>query len=158
MRIAAMAAGAVGGYFGARMAAAGHDVFFIGRGAHLDALKESGRDSESVHGDRNLRQQHVPDDAAQDGPGERGRWGAQTRAAPRTGSVGPEAVRTCQRERSAALLAADIPASRGIHADDFQLVTPLGDVFSREEYLGAVEAGIIKSLVLELESPVAFRL
>ena len=31
MRIAAMAAGAVGGYFGGRMAAAGHDVAFIAR-------------------------------------------------------------------------------------------------------------------------------
>ena len=33
MRIAVMAAGAVGGYFGGRMAAAGHDVAFIARGA-----------------------------------------------------------------------------------------------------------------------------
>ena len=40
MRIAAMAAGAVGGYFGARMAAAGHDVFFIARGAHLRGHQE----------------------------------------------------------------------------------------------------------------------
>ena len=69
-----------------------------------------------------------------------------------------EAIRTIQRERSAALLAADIPAARGIHADDFQLVTPLGAVFSREEYLGAVEAGIIKYLAMELDSPVDVRL
>ena len=34
-----MAAGAVGGYFGARMAAAGHDVAFIARGAHLHAIR-----------------------------------------------------------------------------------------------------------------------
>ena len=38
MRIAAMAAGGVGGYYGARLAAAGHDVFFIARGAHKDAM------------------------------------------------------------------------------------------------------------------------
>ena len=36
MRIAVMAAGALGGYFGARMAAGGHDVFFIARGSNLD--------------------------------------------------------------------------------------------------------------------------
>ena len=42
MRIAAMAAGAVGGYFGARLAAAGHDVFFIARGAHRDAIAKNG--------------------------------------------------------------------------------------------------------------------
>jgi 2-dehydropantoate 2-reductase len=42
MRIAIMAAGAVGGYFGARLAAAGHDVAFIARGAHRDAIKRDG--------------------------------------------------------------------------------------------------------------------
>ena len=38
MRIAAMAAGAVGGYFGGAMPAAGHDVGYVARGAHRDAL------------------------------------------------------------------------------------------------------------------------
>ena len=33
MRIGIMAAGAVGGYLGARLAAAGHDVVFFARGA-----------------------------------------------------------------------------------------------------------------------------
>ena len=42
MRIAAMAAGAVGGYFAARLAAAGHYVFFIARGAHRDAIAKNG--------------------------------------------------------------------------------------------------------------------
>src|SRR3974377_1467515 len=42
MRIAAMAAGAVGGYVAARLAAAGHDVFFIARGAHRDAIAKHG--------------------------------------------------------------------------------------------------------------------
>jgi SAM-dependent methyltransferase len=51
MRIAAMAAGAVGGYFGARMAAAGHDVFFIARGAHRDAIAKNGLKVESVLAD-----------------------------------------------------------------------------------------------------------
>jgi ketopantoate reductase len=41
MRIAVMAAGAVGGYFGGRMAAAGHDVAFIARGAHRDAIRRA---------------------------------------------------------------------------------------------------------------------
>ena len=36
MRFAVMAAGGVGGYFGGRLAAAGHEVHFIARGAHLD--------------------------------------------------------------------------------------------------------------------------
>ena len=68
MRIAAMAAGAVGGYFGARMAAAGHDVFFIARGAHLDAIKNNGLKLESVHGDVHLAKPNVTDDPATVGP------------------------------------------------------------------------------------------
>jgi ketopantoate reductase PanE/ApbA-like protein len=36
-----MAAGAVGGYFGWRVAAAGHDVAFIARGAHRDAIRRA---------------------------------------------------------------------------------------------------------------------
>ena len=42
MRIGVFGAGAVGGYVGARLAAAGEDVTFIARGAHLDAIRESG--------------------------------------------------------------------------------------------------------------------
>ena len=68
MRIAAMAAGAVGGYFGARMAAAGHDVFFIARGAHLAAIKKNGLKIESVHGDLHLAKPNVTDDPAEVGP------------------------------------------------------------------------------------------
>jgi 2-dehydropantoate 2-reductase len=68
MRIAAMAAGAVGGYFGARMQAAGHDVFFIARGAHLDAIKKNGLTIESVHGDVHLAKPNVTDDPKSVGP------------------------------------------------------------------------------------------
>jgi len=68
MRIAAMAAGAVGGYFGARLAAAGHDVFFIARGAHLEAIRKNGLRIESVHGDLHLPKPNVTDDPATVGP------------------------------------------------------------------------------------------
>ena len=68
MRIAAMAAGAVGGYFGARMAAAGHDVFFVARGAHRDAMLKNGLKIESVHGDLHLPKPNVTDDPAKVGP------------------------------------------------------------------------------------------
>jgi len=68
MRIAAMAAGAVGGYFGARMAAVGHDVFFVARGAHLDAIKKNGLKIESVHGDVHLPKPNVTDDPKSVGP------------------------------------------------------------------------------------------
>jgi 2-dehydropantoate 2-reductase len=68
MKIAAMAAGAVGGYFGARMAAAGHDVFFIARGANLEAMRKNGLKIESVHGDLHLPKPNVTDDPAKAGP------------------------------------------------------------------------------------------
>src|SRR4051812_41085849 len=68
MRIAVMAAGALGGYFGARMAAAGHDVFFIARGANLEAIRKNGLKVESVHGNLYLPDPDVTDDPAQVGP------------------------------------------------------------------------------------------
>jgi 2-dehydropantoate 2-reductase len=42
MRFAILGAGAVGGYYGAKLARAGHDVTFIARGAHLAAIRERG--------------------------------------------------------------------------------------------------------------------
>lgn len=68
MRIAVMAAGAVGGYFGARLAAAGHEVAFIARGAHRDAIRAHGLKVESVHGDVHLPSPTVTDDPATVGP------------------------------------------------------------------------------------------
>jgi 2-dehydropantoate 2-reductase len=42
MRIAVMGAGGVGGYFGAQLARAGHEVAFVARGRHLAALRQDG--------------------------------------------------------------------------------------------------------------------
>lgn len=68
MKIAVMAAGAVGGYFGARLAADGHDVFFIARGAHRDAIRRNGLKIESVHGDLLVPKPNVTDDPNTVGP------------------------------------------------------------------------------------------
>jgi 2-dehydropantoate 2-reductase len=51
MRIAVIGAGGVGGYFGAKLASAGHDVAFVARGAHLAAMRERGLKVESAGGD-----------------------------------------------------------------------------------------------------------
>jgi 2-dehydropantoate 2-reductase len=51
MKIAIVGAGGVGGYFGARLAAAGEDVWFIARGAHLDAMRRDGLQVYSGNGD-----------------------------------------------------------------------------------------------------------
>ena len=42
MKFAVLGSGAVGGYYGARLARAGHDVTFIARGAHLAAIRARG--------------------------------------------------------------------------------------------------------------------
>jgi 2-dehydropantoate 2-reductase len=68
MRIALMAAGAVGAYFGARLQAAGHDVFYIARGANLEALRKNGLKIESVNGDLHLPKVNATDKPAEVGP------------------------------------------------------------------------------------------
>jgi 2-dehydropantoate 2-reductase len=68
MKIAAMAAGAVGAYFGGRMQAGGHDVAYIARRAHLDALRKDGLKIESVHGDLHLPKVNATPDPKEVGP------------------------------------------------------------------------------------------
>jgi 2-dehydropantoate 2-reductase len=53
-RIAIVGVGAIGGLFGGRLAAAGHEVVFIARGATLDALEERGLVVDSPEGDLRL--------------------------------------------------------------------------------------------------------
>ena len=67
MRIAIMAAGAVGGYFGARLAAAGEEVHFIARGAHLEAMRTNGLKLDSDAGDLHLPKVNVTDNPAKVG-------------------------------------------------------------------------------------------
>jgi 2-dehydropantoate 2-reductase len=50
MRIAIMGTGAVGGYFGAKLAAAGHEVVFIARQKYLAAMRRNGLRVESPAG------------------------------------------------------------------------------------------------------------
>ncbi|MFW6448343.1 MAG: ketopantoate reductase family protein [Halobacteriota archaeon] len=51
MRVCIFGTGGVGGYLGARLAEAGHDVHFIARGDHLEAIRRDGLVLESVFGD-----------------------------------------------------------------------------------------------------------
>jgi 2-dehydropantoate 2-reductase len=63
-----MAAGAVGAYFGGRMAQAGHDVALIARRANLEALRKNGLTIESVHGDVHLKNVNATSDPKDVGP------------------------------------------------------------------------------------------
>ncbi len=51
MKIVIAGSGGVGGYYGAMLARAGHDLFFIARGEHLDKIYESGLVVKSFNGD-----------------------------------------------------------------------------------------------------------
>jgi 2-dehydropantoate 2-reductase len=64
MRIVIMGAGGLGGYFGARLAAAGNDVAFVARGAHLAAIKQDGLRVTSARGDLHLRDVTATDNPA----------------------------------------------------------------------------------------------
>ena len=62
LRIAVFGTGAVGGYFGGRLAEAGVDVQFIARGRHLAAIREQGLRVSSIDGDFVVRLARVTDD------------------------------------------------------------------------------------------------
>jgi 2-dehydropantoate 2-reductase len=62
MRIGVMATGAVGGYFGARLVASGHDVIFFARGENLNAIRKNGLAIESPLGNLHLTSVNVTDD------------------------------------------------------------------------------------------------
>jgi 2-dehydropantoate 2-reductase len=68
MRIAIVGSGGVGGYFGGRLAAAGTDVTFLARGAHLDAMRARGLRIDSPKGNLHLPSVKTESDPAAVGP------------------------------------------------------------------------------------------
>ena len=68
LTFAVFGTGAVGGYFGGRLAEAGEDVRFIARGGHLAAIRERGLRVSSVDGDFAIHPARVADDPAAIGP------------------------------------------------------------------------------------------
>ncbi len=67
MRIAVFGTGAVGGYFGGRLAQAGEEVVFIARGAHLQAMRDHGLRVDSPKGDFVVQPAQATPDPAQVG-------------------------------------------------------------------------------------------
>ncbi len=68
MRIAIMGAGAVGGYYGAKLKEAGEDVVFIARGLQLEALKSRGIQIVSDGSRETIRPINATDDPRSVGP------------------------------------------------------------------------------------------
>jgi 2-dehydropantoate 2-reductase len=70
MKIAVMGAGAIGGYYGARLQAAGNEVHFLARGRHLAALRSEGLRLDSALGNLHLQSVRATDRAEEVGPAE----------------------------------------------------------------------------------------
>lgn len=68
MRVAVFGPGGVGGFLAARLAAAGHSVAVVARGAHLQAMRESGLRLISQLGDATVRPEPATDQVAEIGP------------------------------------------------------------------------------------------
>lgn len=64
MKIVVMGTGGVGGYFGARLAAAGQDVGFVARGRHLQAIRANGLKIISELGNVTIEPAQASDDPA----------------------------------------------------------------------------------------------
>ncbi len=67
-KIAVFGTGAVGGYFGARLLAAGENVAFLARGSQLETLRRDGLSVVSPNGDLHLRELVVSDRPEDIGP------------------------------------------------------------------------------------------
>jgi 2-dehydropantoate 2-reductase len=68
MRIAIMGSGGMGGYYGGLLAQRGHDVTFIARGKHLDAIRSNGLQVKSVFGDFQIKPAQATDEPGEVGP------------------------------------------------------------------------------------------
>lgn len=69
-----------------------------------------------------------------------------------------DALRQLERERLGALVNADVQRARELHAEEFQLVNPRGEILTKDQYLGGIESGRLDYLLWEPVSPIAVRL
>ena len=68
MRFAIYGTGGLGAYYGIRLQQAGHEVAFVARGAHLEAIRANGLKLASPLGDAVLTDLEISDDPAELGP------------------------------------------------------------------------------------------
>jgi hypothetical protein len=61
-------------------------------------------------------------------------------------------LQATERERLRALVSGDVARAAQWHADDFQLINPLGGALSKDQYLGGIGSGQIRYLYWEAEA------
>ena len=69
-----------------------------------------------------------------------------------------EQLRTLERARLQALVAGDLALAGPLHAEEFQIVTPMGVTLNKAEYLGAIADGGINYRVFAPDGDMAVRL
>lgn len=69
-----------------------------------------------------------------------------------------DTLREIERERLHSLVAFNKDAAMQRHADDFQLINPMGGALTREDYLGALESGALIYHTFAPDSEIAVRL
>ena len=143
MKFAILGSGAVGGYYGAKLARAGHDVTFVARGAHLEAIRARGLEIRSaVLGDFTV---HAPaeEDTARVGPVDVvvfavKMYDADVAAAALAALVGPQTV--------------VVPFQNGVESVDIlSRHVPVANVAGGVAYITAVitEPGVIRHTVMD---------
>jgi len=60
-------------------------------------------------------------------------------------------LRAIERARLRSLVEADLPTARRLHADDFELINPVGGTMTKEKYLGNIASGALDYLEWEPE-------
>ena len=124
MKIAVIGAGGVGAPFGSALARGGHDVWFVARGAHLEAMRRDGLRVEGVRGNFHLKPTNATDNPAEIGPVDYVFFAPKLWDVESTG----EAIRPLVGPQTAV-----IPIQNGIDAPD-RLLPILG----REHVMGGV--------------------
>jgi len=124
MRFAIFGVGAIGGYFGGRLAQAGEDVTFIARGKHLQALRKKGLRVDSMNGDFVLSPVTATDDPAQIGAVDVVMVGVKTWQVPEVA----ESIRPLIGDNTLVL-----PLQNGVEAP-----TQLAEILGREHVCGGL--------------------
>lgn len=73
-----------------------------------------------------------------------------SRRAP-TSAPETDRIRAIERLRLRALVAADTAVADALHADDFQLINPVGETLTKAQYLGGIASGELDYLLWEPE-------
>jgi hypothetical protein len=68
-----------------------------------------------------------------------------------------ELIRATERERLRALVNKDMEVANKLHADDFELINPGAQVWSKQEYLGALTSGELTYRLWEPDTEIKVR-